>query len=101
RLEAALGLGLAGHALDVRRAGEAVTDTGTDGATRPGHTAADEGAGGRDGRVVYCHCVSLVPRRVSGAMGVTLVRSSASLSPRVRGLLRRWRVVLLVAPLHA
>src|SRR3954447_14143459 len=41
RLQATLCLGLARHALDVGRAGQAVTDAGADGATGKGQTAAD------------------------------------------------------------
>src|SRR3954468_3695363 len=40
RLEATLGLGLASHALDVGRAGQAVTDAGADRATAEGQAAA-------------------------------------------------------------
>src|SRR3954468_11742422 len=45
RLESALGLRLASHALDVGRPGQTVTDTSADGATGEGHATTDEGAG--------------------------------------------------------
>ena len=65
RLQAALGLGLASDALDVRRTGEAVTDTGTDGATGEGDATADEGAGQLDGveLLLRLPCLSLVTHR--------------------------------------
>ena len=50
RLQATLGLGLAGHALDVGRTGQAVTDAGADRATGEGQATADERAGRLDGR---------------------------------------------------
>src|SRR5690242_4263632 len=85
RLQAALGFGLTSHALDVRRAGQAVTHAGADSTTGEGQAAADEGARGLDGRVeggVCCHCFSLVPRRFSGATGVPLGWVERVLSPR-------------------
>src|SRR3954470_3986782 len=57
-------LGLAGHALDDRRAGQAVTDRRADGATGEGDATADEGqaleqarvaGGGRLGQVPNAH----------------------------------------------
>ena len=45
RLQATLGLGLTGHALDVGRTGQTVTDAGADGAAGQGDATADEGAG--------------------------------------------------------
>src|SRR6478752_7467373 len=53
-LQAALGLGLASHALDVGRAGQTVTDARADGAAREGDAAANERAGQLD-RSFYCH----------------------------------------------
>src|SRR4051794_816072 len=62
RLQTALGLRLTGDALDVRRTGEAVTDTGADRAAGEGHATADEGAG-QLYRTTRCHvspCLSCV-----------------------------------------
>src|SRR4051812_18334195 len=64
RLEPALGLRLARHALDVRRTGETVTHAGADSTTGEGQSAAHEGTRGLDGGFdVSCHCFSLVVRR--------------------------------------
>src|SRR6187402_541010 len=60
RLQAALGLRLTGDTLDVGRTGEAVTDTGTDGATGQGDAAADERTRQGDRVIAYCHGTSLL-----------------------------------------
>src|SRR6476660_2169501 len=71
RLEAALGLGLPGHALDVRRTGETVTDTGADRTAAERQAAADEGAGQLDRVVTDGHLSPWFPRRGGGAFATS------------------------------
>jgi hypothetical protein len=54
-LEATLSLGLACHTLDVGRTGQAVTDTGADGAAGQCDSATDECAGELNSAIAYCH----------------------------------------------
>src|SRR3954469_749794 len=65
-LQAALGLRLAGDALDVGRTGQTVTDTGADRATGESDATADEGAGRLDSCITYCHGTSLLVSRAAG-----------------------------------